>query len=268
MTKIRIASDLHLEAYRGRNIETLVNDVLPIDQQDAESILVLAGDISSDQSQLLSFLFTIDGRFKKVIYIPGNHEYYRHNYDQWNIDMFDRFSRMLTNTVWAFDSVKEYVDGDVRFIFGTMWADGGKTLEEQAKVGYGLNDFRVIRKGFRTFSVPDMMAIFAAQKQEIQRYLLLPHAGKTVVITHHIPSYRLCHPRFGNEINGGFAGNCDDILAYDHAPDIWIHGHTHDCGDGTMWNTRIIANPMGYPYEFGPESEFNNYKVAPKFIEV
>lgn len=265
---IRVASDLHLEAFRGRNISTLAIDFLPTDDRDADSVLVLAGDISADPGQLLEFIREVEARFIRVIYVSGNHEYYRHEMDAWHLTMEDRFIEHLKNTVWATSGVGYFELHDVRFIFGTLWADGGKTLEEQARVGYGLNDFRVIRKGFRTFTVSDMQDIHREQKGIIDRALKVPFDGVSVVVSHHMPSYRLCHPRFGTDINGGFASNCEDILAYDHAPALWIYGHTHDSHDGTMWKTRLVSNPAGYPREFGETPEFNTFKQGPKFIDV
>ena len=86
-------------------MESLIVDVLPADPQDAESVLVLAGDVSADPNQLLEFLRLVEVRFRKVIYIPGNHEYYRHEYHAWNKTMDDRFEQVLKNTVWANDKV-------------------------------------------------------------------------------------------------------------------------------------------------------------------
>lgn len=265
---IRVVSDLHLEAFRGRDISTLVIDFLPADERDADSVLVLAGDISADPNQLVGFIREVESRFIRVIYVSGNHEYYRHEMDAWNATLEDRFIENLSNTTWGTSAVGYFELDDVRFIFGTLWADGGKTLEEQARVGYGLNDFRVIRKGLRIFNVRDMQDIHREQKASIDRVLKDEFDGVSVVVTHHLPSYRLCHPRFGTEINGGFASNCEDILAYDHAPALWIFGHSHDSHDDRMWKTRLVSNPVGYPREFGVDSEYNTFKQGPKFIDV
>lgn len=265
---IRVVSDLHLEAYRGRDISTLVIDFLPADERDADSVLVLAGDVSADPNQLVGFIREVESRFIRVIYVSGNHEYYRHDMDAWNATLEDRFVESLSNTTWSTSVVGYFELDDVRFIFGTLWADGGKTLEEQARVGYGLNDFRVIRKGLRIFNVRDMQDIHREQKASIDRVLKDPFDGVSVVVSHHLPTYRLCHPRFGTEINGGFASNCEDILAYDHAPALWIFGHTHDSHDDRMWKTRLVSNPFGYPREFGADSEYNTFKQGPKFIDV
>ena len=61
----------------------------------------------------------------------------------------------------------------------------------------------------------------------------------------------------------------EDIIAYDHAPDVWVYGHTHDSYDGVMWSTRLVANPMGYPNEFCIDGQnYNTFNDGPKFIEV
>jgi Icc-related predicted phosphoesterase len=104
--------------------------------------------------------------------------------------------------------------------------------------------------------------------------------GKTVVITHHLPSRRLVSARFwpkdgSDGANGGFVGDCDNIIAL-HEPNLWIHGHTHDTIDTELWKTRIICNPAGYRGEWA--SPFNTYmttdekdgkkfaRTVPKFV--
>jgi hypothetical protein len=32
-----------------------------------------------------------------------------------------------------------------------------------------------------------------------------------------------------------------------HQPVLWVYGHTHECDDQTIGNTRIISNQLGYP---------------------
>jgi predicted phosphodiesterase len=154
----------------------------------------------------------------------------------------------------------------IRIAFGTLWADGGHSLEEQAKVGQGLADFYLIQKDGRRFTVQDMMVWHKKQKAALVSFLRQEYDGKTIVITHHMPSYRLCHPRFGNEINGGFAADCDDILASDYAPDIWVHGHTHDQINRQLDRTRVVCNPRGYTREW--ETEFNKFGANPVFIDL
>ncbi|WP_407306209.1 metallophosphoesterase [Acinetobacter sp.] len=264
---IRVASDLHLEGLAGQREEFLALTVLPADPRDAESVLVLAGDISSKPEQLIAFLGFLKDRFLKIIYIPGNHEWYGHEMAKWTMDMMAALGGYFEG-----EGVIEFsgcgvgcieLEG-VRFIFTTLWADGGKTLADHANVSRYLNDFRVIKLGDKKFTVGDMKVLHRAQKEKLVEFLKLPFEGKTVVATHHLPSYRLCHPRFGGDANGGFASNCDPILVGDAAPHLWIHGHTHDTIDTTLWKTRIVCNPMGYHTEWG--SVHTVY--GPKFITI
>lgn len=262
---IRVVSDLHCEQRLGQREEFLVQTFIPPDPRDAESILVLAGDISSKPPQLIKFLGFLKDRFIKVLYLPGNHEAYHHDIDVWEKDIQASIKMLeIDHVICSGNEVKMVEYEGLRVIFGTLWADGGNTLREHSDVSRWLNDFHVIKKDGRRFTVPDMQALYKVHKAEIIRLLKEPFEGKTVVATHHMPSLRLCHPRFGIEINGGFASNCEDVLAYDHAPTLWIHGHTHDSIDTMLWKTRIVCNPSGYISESG--SMYNQY--GNKFIEI
>ena len=142
------------------------------------------------------------------------------------------------------------MDG-IRFLFTTFWADGGSSLQEYGDIGNCLNDFRIVKRGDKRFTVGDMKKLHEEQKAKLKSLLETPFDGKTVVVTHHMPSYSLCHPRFGSAINGGFASHSDDLLGGEFAPTVWIHGHTHDSIDMIMHGTRIVCNPSGYRYEYG-----------------
>lgn len=264
---IRVVSDLHLEQYLGRNAETLLVDFIPQHENDSDSVLILAGDISSKPQQLLNFLSVAEKRFLACVYVPGNHEFYRNDFIKWAADAKKSIPDNTEKTAFSTDDVQVAIIGGVRFIFGTLWADGGETLYDRAMVGRGLNDFRVISMGSTHFRVSDMRALHVLHKAAIIAALKIPFEGKSVVVTHHLPSYSLCHPRFGTEINGGFASHCDDILAADFAPDIWVHGHTHDTIDRVMFNTRIVCNPFGYSRE-QPMNSFNFFHVGAKHVEL
>lgn len=271
---IRVASDLHLEAFTYRDPESLVVDFLPSDPRDAQSILVLAGDISSSGTQLLAFLAECCKRWKKVYYVPGNHEWYRHDYKRYSDELK---TALLSKTSYgdAFDNLEfaindvgyeELEELGIRFIFCPMWADGGPHLVDQGRVGAALNDFRLISNmngnSFKRFTVQDMMYEHKKQKAKIIEYLKTPFEGRSIVVTHHIPSRKLVSARFwpadgSDGCNGGFVGDCDDILYSDFAPWQWIHGHTHDTISTVINKTRIDCNPCGYRGEWS--TQFNSF---------
>jgi predicted phosphodiesterase len=267
---IRVVSDTHLEQWVGQRAEVLRNKFIPHDERDVDSVLVLAGDISSKPSQLIDFLREVEKFFLHVIYFPGNHELYNHEMISWSENLkaslksgpFEDPENPKTSFETLNVGCKEFEN--VRIIYGTLWADGGPSLWHQSQVGKYLTDFRIIQLGTHRFTVRDMIGIHNRQKKQIQDFLEVPFDGTTIVATHHLPSYKLCHPRFGDDANGGFASNCEDLLDRDFSPDVWIHGHTHDTIDKEMLGTRIICNPSGYYFETDPTF----HQFAPKFLDL
>ena len=64
-------------------------------------------------------------------------------------------------------------------------------------------------------------------------------------------------------MNGGFASQLDDYIAYRPQIKLWMHGHTHDDFDYMIDQTRIVCNPRGY---IGLENRADNFKL--KYIDL
>lgn len=244
---VRSHSDLHLEGFVGTDVVELANHFIPKQETDWDTVLILAGDVSSKLPQLRLFLTELSGRFKHIFFVPGNHEYYRHDYDFWN-EQATKFFNEIPNLSFAVGDVGAKIIDGVRFVFGTMWADGGPQ-QHQEEVSFYMNDFRLIEFKGDAFTINDMIAINQQHKFEIDRITKNQFDGKTVVITHHMPSYRLCHPRFGGNCNGGFATDCD-YMFFDNSIDYWFFGHTHDKIVKQIGETKLICNPTGYRGEW------------------
>lgn len=257
---IRYCSDLHLEGWLSTP-QQQESRFLPADSRDAESVLVLAGDICSKMVPLVDFIKQVESRFLKVIYVPGNHEYYGSEMCHWNRVFRELCRAELRNTYTAAGTVDYCTIDNVDFVFCTGWADGGRTYEEEMCVMTAISDFRYIKFDDRVFKVSDMQIIHRWQMKELESRLD-GCVNKTVVVTHHLPSYKICHPRFGTVHNGGFASDSDHVLA---KANYWIHGHTHDTIDTVIGNTRVVANPAGYGRETC-RTEHNYYNT--KFLEV
>jgi predicted phosphodiesterase len=260
---LRVVSDLHLEQFYGQYEEVLARKFVPEDERDSSSVLLLAGDISSKPDQLITFLQILENRFQHVFFVQGNHETYGHDIDVWNSTMTARVIEQTTNVTFNAGQVTYKEMNGWRLICATLWADGGKTPDEQMMVQSSINDFRMIRKGANRFGPWDMISIHRRQKQKLEELLKKQFDGKTVVMTHHLPSYQLCHPRFNSAINGGFASDCDHMLNSDYAPSLWVYGHTHDSQEIRIGKTLTVSNPAGYRSETGGGA-FNQF--SPKFI--
>ena len=88
---------------------------------------------------------------------------------------------------------------------------------------------------------------------------------KFVVVGHHCPSKKSIHPKYAHDtiMNGGFASDLDDFIAYRPQIKLWTHGHTHEQFDYMISETRVVCNPRGY---IGHESQADSFKL--KYIEV
>jgi predicted phosphodiesterase len=260
---LRIVSDLHLEQFYGQYEEVLVRQFVPEDERDSSSVLLLAGDISSKPDQLIGFLQALENRFQAVFLVPGNHETYGHDIDVWNSVMTARIAAETAKVRFSAGKMScEHWTG-WRIIYGTLWADGGKTPEEQYVIGQRIGDFRSIKKNGGFFQVSDMMDIHKQQKKSLKKFLQHPFNGQTVVMTHHLPSYKLCPRRFDADENGGFASDCDLLLNQRYSPDLWVFGHTHDSIETRLGRTLVVSNPAGYRPEMCG-NPFNQF--SPKFV--
>ena len=78
---------------------------------------------------------------------------------------------------------------------------------------------------------------------------------RCLVITHHLPSFHLIHPKYKSctDINHFFASDMDDLIT--EPVDYWIYGHTHMASKIIHNGVNLICNPLGYSSE---SSKFDN----------
>lgn len=248
-------SDLHLEFSNG-HME------LPVMPDEENTVLVLAGDIgiAHKPNTYLSFLTDLNDRFKRIIYILGNHEHYHGNFPK-TLNIIRDNCKDLDN-VHVLEKETLVID-DVAFVCATMWSDfdeGDPLSMYQAE--FGMNDFRIIRTGpkaepwKRKFKPTDAYAEFSRAKgfifPEIIKHKELGH--KVVVVTHHAPSHESSALEYQNvPTAGAYASDLqDDII--ETKPNLFIHGHMHSSADYMIGDTRILLNPRGYEgYELNPD---------------
>jgi len=206
--KIGILSDLHVE------FETYDEEFPECD------VLVLAGDIH-DASDYLS-KNTINRKISSfngnIVQIGGNHEGYGGTIE----DLSSETSMVVHN--------------GVRFIYSTGWSYPTEYAWR------GMNDGMYI--GGNNI---DLIHEYSNKNWlEIEYLLNMEHDGKTVVVTHYLPTPQSIHTMYTNSnINSGFMIDKTDLIEK-YQPDLWIHGHTHSSFDYMIGDTRIVCNPRGY----------------------
>ena len=241
--KLHIISDLHFET-----------EPYDISKMPDADVLILAGDILR-LSHLKNedivkgyhlFMTYVSERYRNVLVIMGNHEHYRFDFAK-SVAAYQEFLKPYTN-IRLLDNHTAIID-NVMFIGATMWSNlRNGNPDVMYETQRGVTDFHVIENNGLRFTVNDCMGEFEKSAHKIHRLVKLNESElKCVVITHHSPSYRSIHPKWGNDpINYYFSSNCEKLM---DGVDLWIHGHTHDSFDYMVDKTRVVCNPKGYGNE-------------------
>ena len=262
---IRPHSDLHLEFSNGKfDLPSLPND--------NKTVLVLAGDIgvAKHEWSYVPFLSEMSERFMHVIYIQGNHEFYKGKLPTTKHKIANAISNLLNVDVYENETV---VIGDVAFICSTFWTSMNNSDPNVILQAHGImNDYTQIRTGpphepwKYKLHPKDTIAIHSQSKDfmfnEIREQKM--KGKKVVCVTHHAPHQQSleCQPPWMEENHGKnsplnycyYTEYFEEIA--DLKPELWIHGHIHHSNDYHIEDTRVISNPFGY-YNHSENESYN-----------
>ena len=236
--KIQYASDLHLEL--SDNSRLFSHDI-PL--KAVGDVLVLAGDcayLRNKEMPCMKFWKWASENYRKVMIIPGNHEYYHlgciTDYgDSWHREILPNVSYHQNEVVHI---------GDTDFILSTLWSYIDPTQENN--IFYSMNDFRQIRYNGCQFTTDDVIEEHLKSVAFIKKSVAESNAAHKVVVTHHLPTFMAVAPRHkGSPIGSAFATELKDYIAGSDI-ELWIYGHSHTNVDTMIGNTRIVCNQFGY----------------------
>ncbi|GJD35501.1 metallophosphoesterase [Methylobacterium aerolatum] len=261
-------SDLHLERRRL--------DLIPLPEGEFD-VLACAGDLHEGHPErgLAALLHLAQG--KPVVLVPGNHERYAPTGDprtapQLLAVLAAEVERLngLGATIHLLQESASVVLGGVRFLGATLWSDWtlasrwlredtpGRPSDPIAFAAARMTDpvtgsreyLGAIRKEDGSPWQPaDAMAAFLAERDRLLAALAVPHAGPTVVLTHH-PASPLAADRFREApgvpwwVPAFYATTLLDDLPDAARPDLWISGHFHAGHDLRIGRCRWVANPV------------------------
>jgi Icc-related predicted phosphoesterase len=242
--RLWIFSDLHIDVCHS---DAHFAFHLPEERPEHDAV-VIAGDIREHMVKSVRWIAN-NGFTKPVIFVAGNHEFYRTERDRELEKALEEAARYPNIHVLQ-DS---HVDvGGVRFIGSTLWTDyrlDGEGWREMAMHAASdmMNDHRLIRlasAGYRRWLPKDCAAEHERSVAYIKAMLDLPTELAKVVITHHAPSKRsIGLEHIGSTLNPAFASNLDHLV---HRAALWVHGHVHNRSDYTIGDGRVLCNPRGY----------------------
>lgn len=182
-----------------------------------------------------------------MIYILGNHEYYKGSYPK----TLNKIKSAAENTnIRVLED--SFLDiGDIRFHGCTLWTDFalfGNSVEAGMYCQPKMNDYKMIKRdpSYSKMRTVDTFKIHQFSKHWLNESLENSTKEKNIVVTHHAPSLLSVPDNFKNDLlTSAYASNLDDFITK-HQPDFWFHGHIHTPCRYSIGKTKVICNPHGY----------------------
>lgn len=241
--KVQIMSDLHIDYPGARGIPPLARGA---------ALIVVAGDTCQGLVQAVEALRR-SFPTAEVAVVGGNHEYYNYclpdELHAGRIRAKELGVHLLENDV--------VVIGDLRVIGATMWTDYdlfGTSLRLPAMraAADAMLDHKRIkwrREPWQRFRPEEARALHMESRAFIDQQLATPHAGPSMVLTHHGATIDAVEPRYQRSLySAAFASELLPLVDR-YQPDWWVSGHTHWPMNYQRGRARMISNPCGYADE-------------------
>jgi Icc-related predicted phosphoesterase len=260
--RINLVSDLHLDIAG--------NGLASMPEVDAD-VIVVAGDAAAPGTEALRRVRALyPDRSRPLVYVPGNHDYYS-SFDKHRPELRTTWEsqRLLMPDVARELSIALVDDSAVEikgvlFLGATLWTDMSVRppymthADAVRAAARGMSDYRVIKVGAgrsRDRLAPGQTVdAHKASFKFLERTLAeRPADQDAVVVTHMAPSRRSLlgwdpeYPQRTRDLDWCYASNCEALMTGDAAPSLWLHGHIHANRDYVVGDTRVVANPRGYP---------------------
>jgi predicted phosphodiesterase len=221
--KFSIVSDLHFDRHRDKGISFV--DSLQTDGLDG---IIIAGDMG-EQKDIDLPLGLFCKKFKRVIRVNGNHEFYGSSKEE--VEANEEKRKKKYKNYHLLNNEMLEIEGK-RFLGTTLWFN-----YVPLEITKDWSDFHYIKK----------FGDWVFYENRAARKFLEKNTRKgDIIITHYLPSEISINEKFKNNPWNCFFV-CDmEWLIEDRKPAVWIHGHTHCALDKQLEETRIICNPLGY----------------------
>lgn len=233
---LKYCSDLHLEFFDNADF-IRDNPIEPVGE-----VLILAGDVTNldKVNRHREFFDYVGDNFEQVWWVPGNHEYYHNDL----AGMTGTFHQSIRTNISLLNNMTIEYKGH-RLVLSTLWSQ--VSLMNAWRVEKSLNDFYQITLNGKRFTVPDYNDLHKKCVLFLCDELAQDFSGKTVVVTHHVPTFQYYPPEYKSDfLNEAFATDLDELILKTK-PDYWIYGHHHrNIPQFKIGQTTLITNQLGY----------------------
>ncbi len=244
--KIRPMSDLHVEFMPVEVRATLIAQIVENCEADLIDVLVLAGDIGLvNDGSLALFLPTLCRELHmvgtRVVYVPGNHEYfggayYRLATSRARDTLQDLGDTLAYNLSYLHREQGPATFADQRFVGCTLWYPWNKGVRRYAR-NWPDQAYTDDPRGGKWPSL---------EGAEDAKYLDAKVTADDIVVTHMLPHKKSVAAAWrGSGTNLMFVHPMGKLMER-VSPKLWIHGHTHESCNYVHAGTRVVCNPHGY----------------------
>ena len=233
--------------------------------EDLDSVLVIAGDLWTDTKFLTrrytdgdSWMAKVSKRFKSVIFVLGNHDYWDANLSFEKAQVNAELLRQNISNAYLLENNTVVID-NVKFVGGTLWTDYNNSDPMVVfNATQHMNDYNMIKVGltYKKVKPADLLKKFVETKKFIKENAFCDNPQqKVVVVTHMAPSeqsvsdlYKQYHEQI--QANYLYFTELNNFIV-DDVPDVefWFHGHMHNASEYKIGNCTVACNPRGYVNE-------------------
>lgn len=259
-----LMSDLHGEFLNRDTYREELSNYIAKQRCEASveiNTVVLAGDVApAFHPRLPEILREIKSHFSRVIYIPGNHEYYQTGGERKDVNsQWENLQRVCREEgVTLLDRGVEQLNSETVLMGCTMWFKHDPVEQGKCKI----NDrFEICESGGTKPFLPEMRFQKDVQWMEETMMEMVEGGKKVIIVTHHLPLGKdifnylnrppISYPYTFQE-SSGFTTDMSDFIR-NHRKNIqaWCFGHTHTKlhFKDPFSGCQFYANPYGYPFE-------------------
>ncbi len=239
--KIDIFSDLHLDhwmakVYKDRRARAVLREFIRAGRSDAD-VVIFAGDAGNGINWYEAVLAVLNEEYETVLATPGNHCFYRT--PGYVKNWFEAGEVVEDNEVYSYASCPLWTNFRKKDGFGEL-------AEKQ------ISDWLYIPElvEWRHSGLKAAWQVTANEYRKYREKLMnMRGCALDIAITHFAPIVQSIHPRYAGDALNTYFCNDDEEMFNTVGAKLWVHGHTHSEMDYVHNGTRVVAHPIGYPYE-------------------